>query len=114
MKKSCRLISLIILISCGVEQKRPILSTDQMAGILADLYYLEAAVEPLSLHIRDSVLQAGRYEILARHGVNDTVFEQSGAYFKSHSRDMKEIEDKVVRILEEKENKQAIPQDADN
>jgi hypothetical protein len=114
MNRGFFLIMLIVGIACRMEPKQPVLNTDQMARILADLYYLEAAVEPLSLHIRDSVLQAGRYEILTRHGISDTLFEESGAYFKTHPRDMKEIEDKVVRILEEKENKQATPQDADN
>jgi hypothetical protein len=111
-----RLLPVILLfqLSCLSLPDKPVLNTDQMAGILADLYYLEAAVEPLSLHIRDSVLQAGRLEILSRHGTNDTLFEQSSVYFKAHARDLKEIEDKVVRILEAKEKVQGDKPDGDN
>lgn len=95
---------LFILAACVQKKPEPKLSPEQMAEILAEFYYMEAAMEPLSLHVRDSIIQARRWEILESHHCTDEDFLQASAFYKSDKEKMKLIEQSVMDRLEEKIN----------
>lgn len=70
-----------------------------MAQILSELYYLDAALEPLSLHIRDSMIQSNRKLILQKHQINDTDFIESSLYYKNRKSDMDQIRSMVNELF---------------
>ncbi len=89
----------IIIAACQSVPSKNYIPNDKMAEILADLYYLDAAFEPLSLHVRDSIIQSNRWKILEKHQVTDSDFIQTSIYYKNQKTELDKIELRVKELL---------------
>jgi len=88
-----------MIVACQLKPSKNYIPADKMAEILADLYYLDAAFEPLSLHVRDSIVQTSRWKILEKHQVSDSDFIQSSIFYKNQKSELDKIELRVKELL---------------
>ena len=95
-----------------VEKPDNLLSEQQMVSFLIDMHLLEAKMSYIGTRDPDSLnLLFNNYEhhLMEKHGIDETTYQQSYAYYLDHMGQLKEIYDAVVdsiSVLNSLEKKQ--------
>jgi hypothetical protein len=109
--RACFLLFVLLFFSCGKEKKPVgILSHQEMAGVIVDVYLAEARLNS-NLMKRDSaklVFKPYEDKLLLKKGLQDSVLKKSYLYYLDHSKELEEIYDSVIDTLALREQRAKI------
>ncbi|NOT36211.1 MAG: DUF4296 domain-containing protein [Saprospiraceae bacterium] len=88
-----------LIVACRVDTPHSVLSKDQMAALIADVYYMNAVFEVLPVQYRDSIMKSERTKILEQHKISDSLYVHSLKYYNSETKKMEEVERLARGIL---------------
>lgn len=115
IKGMCRgvifLLAGVVLLSCGKEKKPAnILSHEEMAGVIVDVYLAEARLNGMLMK-RDSAKQVFKpfeERLLSKKGIQDSTLKKSYQYYLDHSDELEQIYDSVIDTLSLREQRAKI------
>ena len=103
MKTNFLIIGFILLLACSGSDKKKegIIPEEKMARLLIDAYLVEGQVSGAKLR-RDSALvlfEYGMQQIYEKHGIPDSVYRASMAYYLQHPEELSSVFETVLDSL---------------
>lgn len=103
MRYKILIIASIIICSCSGKNDVPngILDKEQMANVLIDIYDAEYKAQHVGVNYDSSKVLFRHYElkILEEHGINDSVYRKSFAYYLDNPIEFESVYDIVIDSL---------------
>ncbi len=99
------LCCLLFFLTCQKTVSKYELPEEILTKVLADIHISEAAIQHLSLELKDSMAQVYYEQIIEIHGVDQALFEKDFQQLKQDPEKLAKVYDKVIKQLNEIKSK---------
>lgn len=103
MRSYFLIIGLLVVLGCRDVSSRPddVLTKEEMAAVLLDIYILESQTKELKVHFDSSKKVYNLFEakILEKHDVPDSSYRKSFSYYQDHPDELDEVYGMLVDSL---------------